>query len=202
MCWCGVDAVALRWEGLLLLVGPYADWLKRACEAPVVMVAEVDGLRLITADKMSLLRRVPDVLLEVRTASGLFLDCWVVGLAAAMEEQLGPASGPYWTLLLLTRAYQAMHDGCMRAPMQHWRPGGQAKGPAALCERETHREFCTRHDSTSLACWLPCWVRCRCTSLGQRRLPHSCWMGGTCLTQAARAPTSCCVNWQGSWMQQ
>lgn len=66
MCWCGVDAVALRWEGLLLLVGPYGDWLKRSCEGPVLMVAEVDGLRLITATTMSLFRRVPDVLIQVR----------------------------------------------------------------------------------------------------------------------------------------
>lgn len=63
--------MALRWEGLLLLVGPYGDWLKRACEGAVVMVAEVDGLRLITADKMSLLRRVPDVLQEVRMTQQL-----------------------------------------------------------------------------------------------------------------------------------
>jgi len=26
LTWCGVDAVALRWEGLLLLAGPYGDW--------------------------------------------------------------------------------------------------------------------------------------------------------------------------------
>lgn len=63
--------MALRWEGLLLLVGPYGDWLKRPCEGSVVMVAEVDGLRLITADKMSLLRRVPDVLQEVRMTQQL-----------------------------------------------------------------------------------------------------------------------------------
>jgi hypothetical protein len=69
MCWCGVDAVALRWEGLLLLVGPNGDWLKRACDCPVQMVAEVDGLRLITASTMSLFRRVPDVLIQVRCSA-------------------------------------------------------------------------------------------------------------------------------------
>jgi hypothetical protein len=26
LAWCGVDAVAMRWEGLLLLAGPYGDW--------------------------------------------------------------------------------------------------------------------------------------------------------------------------------
>lgn len=57
--------MALRWEGLLLLVGPYGDWLKRPCEGAHVMVPEVDGLRLITGTTMSLLRRVPDVLVQV-----------------------------------------------------------------------------------------------------------------------------------------
>eukprot|EP00879_Flechtneria_rotunda_P017255 GHRR01018076.1.p1 GENE.GHRR01018076.1~~GHRR01018076.1.p1 ORF type:complete len:487 (+),score=167.02 GHRR01018076.1:290-1750(+) len=65
LAWCGVDAVALHWEGLLLLLGPYGDWLRRACEGPVVMVSEVDGLRLINGATTSLLRRVSDTLIQV-----------------------------------------------------------------------------------------------------------------------------------------
>lgn len=80
LCWCGVDAVALRWEGLLLLVGPYGDWLKRACEGPHVMVPEVDGLRLITGTTMSLLRRVPDVLVQVSDSAGCCNNTWAVCL--------------------------------------------------------------------------------------------------------------------------
>lgn len=69
-----MDAVTLRWDSLLLLVGPYGDWLKRPCEGPVVLVPEVDGLRLLTATTMSLLRRVPDVLIQVGRGSS---TCWV-----------------------------------------------------------------------------------------------------------------------------
>lgn len=65
VAWCGVDAVALRWEGLLLLVGPYGDWLKRPCSGAVLLVTEVDGLRLLTNSSCSLLRRVPDALVQV-----------------------------------------------------------------------------------------------------------------------------------------
>jgi hypothetical protein len=57
--------VALRWEGLLLLVGPYGDWLKRPCQGAVVMVTEVDGLRMVSSNTCSLLRRVPDALVQV-----------------------------------------------------------------------------------------------------------------------------------------
>jgi hypothetical protein len=65
IAWCGVDAVALRWEGLLLLVGPYGDWLKRPCQGAAVMVTEVDGLRMVNSSTCSLLRRVPDALVQV-----------------------------------------------------------------------------------------------------------------------------------------
>ncbi|WIA22377.1 hypothetical protein OEZ85_004684 [Tetradesmus obliquus] len=65
IAWCGVDAVALRWEGLLLLVGPYGDWLKRPCQGAVALVTEVDGLRMVSSSTCSLLRRVPDALVQV-----------------------------------------------------------------------------------------------------------------------------------------
>eukprot|EP00878_Enallax_costatus_P027161 GHUV01029216.1.p1 GENE.GHUV01029216.1~~GHUV01029216.1.p1 ORF type:complete len:582 (+),score=119.59 GHUV01029216.1:259-2004(+) len=65
VAWCGVDAVALRWEGLLLLVDPYGHWIKRGCDEPVGLVTEVDGLRVITAGGCSLLRRVPEACVQV-----------------------------------------------------------------------------------------------------------------------------------------
>lgn len=69
VAWCGVDAVALRWEGLLLLVDPYGNWLKRACDEAVVLVPEVDGLRLVTSTSCSLLRRVPEALVQVKNTT-------------------------------------------------------------------------------------------------------------------------------------
>jgi hypothetical protein len=63
--WYGVDAVALRWEGLLLLVEPCGEWLKRPCQGAVVMVTEVDGLRMVSSSTCSLLRRVPEALVQV-----------------------------------------------------------------------------------------------------------------------------------------
>lgn len=83
VCWCGVDAVALRWDGLLLLVGPYGDWLKRACEGPQMLVPEVDGLRCITGGSMSLLRRVPEPLLQV--CIGVYRCVWVCGEGGCSE---------------------------------------------------------------------------------------------------------------------
>ncbi|GBF95901.1 hypothetical protein Rsub_08492 [Raphidocelis subcapitata] len=65
LAWCGVDAVAMRWEGLLLLAGPYGDWLRMPASGPMVLVPEVDGLRAITEATHVLLRRVAEPLLQV-----------------------------------------------------------------------------------------------------------------------------------------
>lgn len=104
LCWCGVDAVALRWDSLLLLVGPYGDWLKRPCEGPVVLVPEVDGLRLLTATTMSLLRRVPDVLIQVRV--GPVIPGW-----AACGAALWRTTGHILRFRLPKACCGGQHDG-------------------------------------------------------------------------------------------
>ncbi|KAI8468744.1 MAG: vacuolar protein sorting-associated protein 16 [Monoraphidium minutum] len=65
LAWCGCDAVALRWDGLLLLAGPYGDWLRLPAAGPMALVSEVDGLRVVTEATHMMLRRVADPLLQV-----------------------------------------------------------------------------------------------------------------------------------------
>jgi len=61
--WCGGDAVACYWEQnddhLLLLIGPYAHWLKFTYPEPVHLVGEIDGLRILSPRKCEFLNRVP-----------------------------------------------------------------------------------------------------------------------------------------------
>lgn len=64
LAWCGADAVALRWEGLLLLAGPYGDWLRLPSPGPAAMAQEVDGLRVVTEASHTLIRRVAAPLLD------------------------------------------------------------------------------------------------------------------------------------------
>lgn len=71
LCWCGVDAVALRWEGLLLLVGPYGDWVKYPCDGPMSIVSDVDCLRVISSTTHHIIRRVADCMVQV--CEGLLL---------------------------------------------------------------------------------------------------------------------------------
>ena len=48
MCWCGEDSVILYWEKILLVIGPYGDFVKYTMDHPLIVVPECDGVRLIT----------------------------------------------------------------------------------------------------------------------------------------------------------
>ena len=40
--------MVLYWDQLVLMVGPYGDWVKYAYDEPVVLVAEADAVRIYT----------------------------------------------------------------------------------------------------------------------------------------------------------
>lgn len=52
-------------QDILLMVGPYGDWIKHDLEERTVLVSECDGVRLLSAEKHELLSRVPDSLVDV-----------------------------------------------------------------------------------------------------------------------------------------
>ena len=64
-------------QDILLMVGPYGDWIKHDLEERTVLVCECDGVRLISAEKHELLSRVPDSLVDIfkigSTAPGALL---------------------------------------------------------------------------------------------------------------------------------
>ena len=65
MVWCGTDSVLLYWEGLLLMVGPFADWVKYTYDVPIMLIPECDGVRIITNNTCEFLQRVPDVIEDI-----------------------------------------------------------------------------------------------------------------------------------------
>ncbi len=65
LVWCGADAVAAHWPGILLLVAPYGNWLQQAADEPLALLAEVDGLRVISSSSHELVRKVPEVAEQV-----------------------------------------------------------------------------------------------------------------------------------------
>eukprot|EP00873_Tetraselmis_striata_P045222 jgi/Tetstr1/465486/TSEL_010170.t1 len=65
LAWCGADAVVMYWEEVLLMVGPYGDWVYYPIEEPAMLVSEVDGLRIVGNSSTQLLRRVADCLVDI-----------------------------------------------------------------------------------------------------------------------------------------
>ena len=70
-------------QDILLMVGPYGNWIKHNLESKTVLVSECDGIRLISAEQHELLSRVPDSLTDIfkigSTAPGQHLcvcACW------------------------------------------------------------------------------------------------------------------------------
>jgi len=59
LVWCGTDSVILYWEKLLLMVGPYGDWVKYSYRSPLILIPECDGARIISNEKCEFLHRVP-----------------------------------------------------------------------------------------------------------------------------------------------
>jgi vacuolar protein sorting-associated protein 16 len=61
MCWCGADAVTLHWSEVLLIVGPYNDWVKHPYDpGPLFLLPECDGVRILTNSKLEFLQKVPE----------------------------------------------------------------------------------------------------------------------------------------------
>lgn len=79
-------ASLLRLQDILLMVGPFGDWVKYNIEEHTVLVSECDGVRLISAQQHELLSRVPDSQVDVfrigSTAPGntCVTFCWLCGM--------------------------------------------------------------------------------------------------------------------------
>ncbi|KAI8983029.1 Vps16, N-terminal region-domain-containing protein [Pilobolus umbonatus] len=59
LVWCGTDSVVLYWDKIVLMVGPFGDWIKYTYEDPIYLASEIDGVRIISNEKCELLQKVP-----------------------------------------------------------------------------------------------------------------------------------------------
>lgn len=58
LVWCGDDAVIAHWDDIVLLLGPGGDWIKYSYNGMVHLVSEIDGVRIISEDKVEFLERL------------------------------------------------------------------------------------------------------------------------------------------------
>lgn len=65
MGWCGNDSVIVLYNTIILMIGPFGEFLSFPYNGPALLVSEIDGVRIITNDKCEFLQKVPDVLENV-----------------------------------------------------------------------------------------------------------------------------------------
>ncbi|KAA8914859.1 Vps16, N-terminal region-domain-containing protein [Sphaerosporella brunnea] len=63
--WCGNDSVVIAWDDEVHMVGPKGEALKYYYDSRVHLIPDIDGVRLLTAEKCELLQKVPDVTEEI-----------------------------------------------------------------------------------------------------------------------------------------
>ncbi|RHZ79068.1 hypothetical protein Glove_152g21 [Diversispora epigaea] len=65
LVWCGTDSVVLYWDKIVLMVGPFGDWIKYSYDDSIYLIPEVDGVRVISSDKCEFLQKVPNATEEI-----------------------------------------------------------------------------------------------------------------------------------------
>lgn len=55
ICRCGIDAVILHWQDMLLVVGSEGNWLKYSYDGVVCLSPEIDGTRILCSNQCEFL---------------------------------------------------------------------------------------------------------------------------------------------------
>ena len=157
-------------QDILLMVGPYGDWVKYSLEERALLVTELDGVRLLGSCRHELLRRVPDALADVfrvgSTAPGPHAGC----LAASPGNT--PSTGSL-SSVLHAEAATMVHAGS--TGFTHHGPAAPQRWAAACQERLKSKG----------GDWMSAQARC-------------CTTRASCLTRRTRARTRACAPLSGS----
>ncbi|KAI8081330.1 Vps16, C-terminal region-domain-containing protein [Halteromyces radiatus] len=65
LVWCGTDSVVMYWDKIVLMIGPFGDWIKFSYDDPIFLSSEIDGVRIMSNDKCELLQKVPAATEEI-----------------------------------------------------------------------------------------------------------------------------------------
>jgi hypothetical protein len=58
--WCGNNTVAIAWENEILMVGPFGDSLRYLYSSSAHLISELDGLRILSPDRLEFIQKVAD----------------------------------------------------------------------------------------------------------------------------------------------
>lgn len=58
--WCGNNTVAIAWDSEIVMVGPFGDSIRYFYAGTVEMVSELDGLRIVSSDRLEFIQKVAE----------------------------------------------------------------------------------------------------------------------------------------------
>lgn len=58
--WCGNNTVAIAWESEVLMIGPFGDSLQYLYSGSVHLISELDGLRIVSPDRLEFIQKVAE----------------------------------------------------------------------------------------------------------------------------------------------
>ncbi|KAH1197654.1 hypothetical protein AAZX31_18G104300 [Glycine max] len=67
IAWCGMDAVLLYWDDMLLMMSPEGEPVHYLFDEPIILIPECDGVRILSNTRMEFLQRVPDSTVSIFT---------------------------------------------------------------------------------------------------------------------------------------
>ncbi|KAK7437898.1 Vacuolar protein sorting-associated protein 16 [Stygiomarasmius scandens] len=122
--WCGNDAIAVTWESLVVLVGPFADILQYFYTGNTFAVTEPDGVRIISPDVCELIQKVPAPNLSIfrpgsTSPAAILYDAW------ESFSQRSPKADE--SIRNIRPELASAVDSCIEAAGQEWEPYWQRR---------------------------------------------------------------------------
>ncbi|KAJ7740038.1 Vps16, C-terminal region-domain-containing protein [Mycena maculata] len=122
--WCGVDAILVTWDNLVVVVGPFGDTLEYSYSGPTFVVTEPDGVRILGPDVCDLIQKVPKSSASIfrpgsTSASAILYDAW------ESFSQRSPKADE--NIRSIRPELAAAVDECIEAAGQEWEPYWQRR---------------------------------------------------------------------------
>ncbi|KZO95381.1 vacuolar protein sorting-associated protein 16 [Calocera viscosa TUFC12733] len=122
--WCGNDSLVLFWDVLVLMMGPFGDSLRYYYASPVHGVGEIDGVRIIGAEKCDFLQRVPPSTYAVFRPGSTSPGATLFDAMTHFEKKSPKADE---NIRSIRPELVAAVDACIDAAAQEWEPYWQKK---------------------------------------------------------------------------
>ncbi|EJU02203.1 vacuolar protein sorting-associated protein 16 [Dacryopinax primogenitus] len=124
MVWCGNDSLVLVWDALVLMMGPFGDALRYFYASPVHAIGEIDGTRIVGAEKCDFLQRVPSST-DAVFRPGSTSPAATLFDAMTHFERKSPKADE--NIRSIRPELVAAVDACIDAAAQEWEPYWQKK---------------------------------------------------------------------------